>query len=303
MSVATNLTLTAIVALAGRLTEAHRALKAGRPEAALPALTEVIDSGEGPRELAWAARLLRSRAHRAREDRKAALEDLQWLATRDLAPAVRRQAREEYLAAGGDPKGLVPPDPPTVVWKRIQKWIGSDQADRLSSCLTPAYLRSLEHLRRMLGEDGIPPLADMLDQEEAELVEQSVDEAGGTARLLFRDEEMLYTVFWVQDGLRWLIADIEGRPAEGPSVPDPAHAVGGSMRADDAEPYAEASPALRAEIESLIRQLGASDPPARATARKRLREIGAPARPFLQARLRDPDPEIAESARELLEGP
>jgi len=55
-----------------------------------------------------------------------------------------------------------------------------------------------------------------------------------------------------------------------------------------------------AEIVKLIKQLGDNDPKSRNAARKRLKEIGTPALPFLKEHENDSDPEIQTSIRELL---
>ena len=58
--------------------------------------------------------------------------------------------------------------------------------------------------------------------------------------------------------------------------------------------------ALKAEIEAQIKKLGDADSKARAAARSRLKEIGAPAAPFLEEQLKNADQEIRMAAKELL---
>jgi hypothetical protein len=57
---------------------------------------------------------------------------------------------------------------------------------------------------------------------------------------------------------------------------------------------------VAAEVAGLIKNLGDKDPKARAAARKRLKEIGSPATPFLEEQKHNADPEIQATVRELL---
>ena len=62
----------------------------------------------------------------------------------------------------------------------------------------------------------------------------------------------------------------------------------------------EVEAGLRAEIELQIKKLGDADAKVRAAARNRLKEIGAPATPFLEEQLKHADPEIRMATKELL---
>jgi hypothetical protein len=57
---------------------------------------------------------------------------------------------------------------------------------------------------------------------------------------------------------------------------------------------------IAAEVSGLIKKLGDKDSKARAAARKRLKEIGSPAIPFLREQEDNADPEIQSTVRELL---
>jgi len=57
---------------------------------------------------------------------------------------------------------------------------------------------------------------------------------------------------------------------------------------------------VAAEVAGLIKKLGDKDSKVRAAAKKRLKEIGAPAIPFLKEQEDNADPEIQSTVRELL---
>ena len=109
---------------------------------------------------------------------------------------------------------------------------------------------------------------------------------------------------------RWLLAGFEnyraaaaGPGEEGDSPDDDSGEPAPEGLPPPEAPVPEATPAQRAEIETCLKNLGAAEFRQRADAARRLREMGPVARPFLKARLQDPDPEIAAAVRELLKHP
>lgn len=289
MSAATNLTVAVIATLATKLHEGRQALEAGRPADAVAALTAVVEQSVDVRELGWAARWYRAQAHRAANQTAAALEDLQWLATRAVSPDLRAAAREAYLAAGGEARHLAPRARPIEEWRRVQSWIAAGQPLRVFDALTEKFADQVRTVMDVTGEHGPEALGEWLAEENAVLIEQRTDEAAGIAELVFRQDEMLCTVTWRQVGAEWKIAGLKIRAAEGES----------SMPAL-AAPTPEPTTVVPQEVAALVEQLAAQDPTVRAKARATLRDLGADAHPALRSFRSHPDPEVAETIRELL---
>ena len=317
MSETATLTLAAILTLTARFHAGVEAQKAGDSARAAAELTAVIQADPGLPDLAAAARLVRGQVLRAEKKTDAALEDFQWLATRDVVPDLRTKAREEFVATGGKTESLAPALPPLAEWKRLQEAIHGGRAGRVREWMAGPMRLLLDTLTDMMVGFEPEELASMFDEEDAILLGQATDEAAGTARLSFRQDGMDIRVDWVQEGARWLIRrlrieeSVNGAPpmvmvdgdivAAGDEWSDPLPP--GVRRVKDAASDAAAptpSPVLKLEIERCITDLGHKDAAVRAAARTRLREIGAPARASLKARADDPDPEIATTVRELL---
>lgn len=307
MSAPAELTLAAMLALTAHFQAGVEALKAGDPVRAATEMTAVIRAEPGLPELSACARMLRGQALKAQSKTAEALDDFRWLATRAVAPDLRKKAREAFAAADGKPESLAPGIPPLAEWKRMQEAIREDEGRRMWNWLTGPFGRSLRMFADMMGEVEPDDIARWLAEDDSVLVGQALDEAAGTARLTFREGGQTIHVDWVQEGPRWLVAGLkhEGGEDEIPQlmVTDVHTPSDGSGK--DEAPAAGAGPpaALKAEIESCIDRLGAADAKVRATARARLREIGEVARPQLQARAADADPEIATSVRELIARP
>ncbi|MBM4155158.1 MAG: hypothetical protein FJ221_09040 [Lentisphaerae bacterium] len=308
MSEPAELTLAAVLALTAHFQAGVDAMKAGDPARAATEMTAVIRAEPGLPELSAGARLLRGQALKARSKTAEALDDFRWLATRDVAPDIRKKAREEYAAAGGKPESLAPEVPPLAEWKRLQEAIRGEQGRQVWNWLAGPFGRSLRILGGMMGEElEAGDVAFWFAEDEAVLVGQAIDEAAGTARLTFREDEQTIHVDWTQDGARWLISGLQHEDGGG-GIPQLAVTDVPRLSSEgekDEAPAAGAglTPELKAEIDTCIGRLGAADAAVRAGARARLREIGEAAKPQLKARAGDGDPEIATSIRELLGRP
>ncbi len=290
MSAVTNLTVALIATLAAQLHEGRQALEAGRTAEAVTSLTAVIEQSAHVPELGWAARWYRAQARRAAHQPAAAFEDLRWLATRALPPAIREPARTAFLAAGGQSQDLVPRAPPLEEWRRVQQWIAAGQPLRVFEALTDEFAEQVRTMMAVLGEQEPDVLGEWLAEEDAMLIGQRTDEAAGTAELVFRQDEMVCTVRWEQVGTAWKISGLNIRVSDG-DVP----------LAGPVAPPVEAPAAVPEELAELVRQLGADDPAVRARARAKLRALGPDAAAALRSFRSHPDPEVAETIRELLE--
>ncbi|MCX7818805.1 MAG: hypothetical protein N2652_06330 [Kiritimatiellae bacterium] len=291
MSATTNLTVAMIATLVTHLQQARQAIEAGRHADAIAPLTAVIEHSPSIRELTWAARWYRAQAHQAAGRAADARADLQWLATRDVPPPIRQAAREAFLAAGGTPRDLAPRTTPVEEWQRVQAWIAAGQPQQILEVLTAdAATQFRTMVEDLHGEQGTEALAEWFNQEDAVLTSQRVDHPGGVAELTFRQDDMLFTVVWRQDGDRWKIAALKSRRAE--EEPGPTAEVAVTN-------HTAALPT--SEIAELVAKLAAEDPAIRARSRAQLRKLGPAERAALREYRNHPDPEVAETIRELLE--
>jgi hypothetical protein len=323
MNDAAGLTLAAILALTARFQAGVDAMKAGDPAKAAAEMSAVLKANPRLPELAAGARLLRGQALKAQSKPQEALEDFRWLATRDVAPDVRKKAREEFTAAGGKPASLVPELPPLAEWKRMQESIREGEGRRAWDWMTAKLRKELQSLGEMMGDGDPDNIALWFTEDEAVMTGQAIDEEAGTARLTFRENGQTIHVAWVQDGTRWKIDRLRHEmPNEDGDIPRMTLTDVASMDDDEwgddrppgarkrsaADPDEAAkvdalAPALKAEIEACVARLGADDAAGRTKARTRLKELGATAHPLLRKYLSDPDPEIAATVRELLATP
>ncbi len=322
MNEAAGLTLAVILGLTARFQAGIEAMKAGDPAKAAAEMTAVIKAEPGLPDLASGARLLRGQALKAQSKVPEALEDFRWLATHDVAPDVRKKAREEFAAAGGKPESLAPELPPLAEWKRMQAAIAGDEGRRVTDWLSPAFRKQLAAMGEMMGESEPLDIGIWFAEDDALLTGQAMDEAVGTAALTFREDSQVIQVEWVQDGPRWRINRLrqeleEEDAAPGVAILDGPMAVDGERGGDrpsggkgpaaaesgDLAAGADPAPELKAEVEGCIAKLGSADGAIRAQARARLKAIGEAARPLLKKHASDPDPEVATSVRELLARP
>jgi hypothetical protein len=311
MSDAAGLTLAAVLALTARFHAGVEAMKAGNPSKAAAEMSAVIRAEPGLPDLAHGARFLRGQALMAWAKREEALDDFRWLATRNVPPDIRKQAREEFVAAGGKPESLAPELPPLAEWKRLQEAIREGEGRKAWDWMSEQLRRDLKVLGEMMGDPDPDSAALWFAEEDSVLTGQVIDDAAGTARLTFREDEQTIHVDWVQDGSRWRIARLrhEAGAENIPLLavtdePPPSGDRAGASAASGADAQLPAlPPGLKAEIEQCLVRLGAADATVRARARTRLKEIGESAWPMLRQRANDPDPEIATTVRELLARP
>ncbi len=311
MSDAAGLTLAAVLALTARFQAGVEAMKAGNPSKAAAELSAVVRADPGLPDLAHGARLLRGQALMAWSKREEALDDFRWLATRDVPPDIRKQAREEFVAAGGKPEALVPELPPLAEWKRIQEAIRGGEGRTVWDWMSEPLRQDLKAMGEMMGDSDPDAVALWFEEEDSMLTGQAVNDAAGTARLTFREDGHTIHIDWVQDGSRWRIARLRHEEAAEhipllavTDEPMPSGGRGDASAAAGADAKTPVLPPdLKTEIEQCIVRLGAADAAVRARARTRLKEIGEPAWPLLRQRADDPDPEIATTVRELLARP
>lgn len=314
MAAATSITVAGLLALATHLQQGLDHFQHARWAQAETELSAVVEAQPAVGELQEWARLYRGQA-RERQGKKAeALDDARRLLQSPAAPAVRKETAALFQAAGGEPQALMPEEPPLKVVMNLASAVESDDARALGAGLTPALAAALDHAMLMSPAtgDNLPDRDDALitvfkGLENFRLTEMQADPLAGRAVVHCQGDSVSFNAVLSLGPDRWLLAGFENYAAANGAEGDGGAQAEGESDASAPEglpapePIApEATPEQRAEIEACLNNLGAAEFRLRAGAARRLKELGPVARPFLKARLQDPDPEIAAAARELL---
>lgn len=325
MEPAAELTLAALLALSAHLHEGSDALAKKDYARAATELTAVVEAKLAPDPLPAAARLLRAEAHAGAGRRDAAMDDLRFVATHDTPPPLRRQAREAWTKAGGDPAKLLPAVTPADTLDALRAAVAREDHPAASARVGGRLLLMLRAMADMEGSGHeAEMMTGMLEQlGNMRIALQTEDQDAGRITLSVRNDSERGLLTMQQDGDVWLLTDYkmlgpvfgaDGDPDESavagearvPGVPPGVAAssagVPGATTAGPATAMAPAiPPALRDEADRWIAMLREGDAAARADARRRLKAMGAAIRPLLESRRNDPDPEIAASVREVLQ--
>ncbi len=316
---AAELTLALLLALLGHFQEGLQALQAGRFEPAEAALTQVIDAQPTLPALRDEARLYRADARLQAGKKDAALADLGALLTRpDLDARVRAQAAARFKAAAGDPQGLLPKRTPYEVFtamrdaaqRKAEPEVMASVGEPLLTVLNTIQTVMLEGRAAMMGGEPDSMIMEAFrEMDNVQLNAQSADPLTGRATLALQvEDEVLLNFEFTLHGDRWKLSNL----ASIQPIGDMAMAGAGEVvvRTPVQAPPAPAVPAvkrddvppeLQKEIQQRIDELASPDFRVRAGAVKRLREIGAPARPWLEENRNHPVLDVAETIKELLD--
>ncbi len=313
MAATASFTVAGLLALATHLQQGLDHFQHERWAQAETELSAVVEAPPAVGELQEWARLYRGQA-RERQGKKAeALDDARRLLQSPSARTPRKETAALFQAAGGDPKSLMPEEPPLKAVMNLASAVESDDANTLSAGLSPELAAALDHAMLMSPAtgDNLPDRDDALITvfkgiENFQLTEMQADPLAGRAVVHCQGDTVSFDAVLVLSSDRWRLAGFENYAAanggEGDEgAPEEESDASAPEGAPAPEPIApEATPEQRAEIEACLNNLGAAEFRLRAEAARRLKELGPVARPFLKARLQDPDPEIASAARELL---
>lgn len=263
----------------------------------LPALSEILQSEAAIRQGGATA-----------ETGRAAIKKI---FTANSHPALRQRALSVWTDGGGKAEALLPKISPVGRFDLMLKSAKEGKNAEAESALALPLLGSVRDINKLYAavvevEGNGPPLKHFLSEIAEEDFKASpiqVDAQTGTAEIWAGDARKKMRVHATCGPEGWQFNQVlefvdsdkfggqfpdEMSEKELPALPPPAILP------------PPASPEQAEQIKKWIATLGAASPAERATARTRLTQMGAVTLPFLNEATRSDDPEIAETARELV---
>lgn len=212
MEPVTEITLAALLALAGLFTDGLKALQDKQYDPAIANLTKVYEASTPANVWRELALYFRAEAHQGKGEKDLALADLKALVQLTTDKQLQRQARDRFVKWGGNPKDLPPADSPKAVWAKLMA-AGKNGQARVFRDLCTGELRKMFY--EEIGDDAEPLKGYVKEMEKAEVVDErlGIKEEAGKAWLRLKDPRTgeLTTLGLVLDdtGTHWLFSDID----------------------------------------------------------------------------------------------
>jgi hypothetical protein len=306
----TNIVDVALAVIVGLSANFHDGLKNMENKAYAQAVTNftaVITAEPTVAEMKALSLLYRAEAYGHTGSKSEALQDATTLLKATDDAALRKRALAIYSAHGGELKDLRPKIGPKA---RMDAFFAALQKDDFKAA-RQILAGPVQHLVQLADKvyaaenrrEGRSFLSEFARESGMFVFSgESFNDTNQTATLSISiQDHMVFTLGLVQQDGAWTAATVQDikkierpRPIEMANPPvarEPPRTV---LRKEDVPE------AVAAEIQGLIVKLGDADAMLRAAARRRLKEIGAPATPFLRKQVDHADPEVQSAVRELL---
>lgn len=308
----TNIVDVALAVIVGLSANFHDGLKNLENKAYAQAVTNftvVITAEPTVTEMKALSLLYRAEAYGRAGSKAEALQDATTLLKTTDDAALRKKALAIYSAHGGELKDLRPKAGPKARMDAFFAALQKDDFKAARQILSGPLLHLVQLADKVYaaenreGREGRSFLSEFARESGMFVFSgESFNDTNQTATLSISiQDHMVFTLGLVQQDGAWTAATVQdikkierSRPIEMANPPvarEPPRTV---FRKEDVPE------ALAAEIQGLIVKLGDADAMLRAAARRRLKEIGAPATPFLREQVDHADPEVQSAVRELL---
>jgi hypothetical protein len=251
--------------------------------------------------------LYRAEAYGRTGSKAEALQDAATLLKATEDAALRKKALALYAAHGGELKDLRPKAGPKARMDAFFAALKKDDFKAARQILSGPLLHLVQLADKVYAAENRREGRSFLSEFAREsgmfvFSGESFNDTNQTATLSISiQDHMVFTLGLVQQEGAWTAATVQDikkierpRPVEMANARDAVEPPRTEIRKEDVPE------AVATEIQALIVKLGDADARLRAAARRRLKEIGAPATPFLREQVNHADPEIQSAVRELL---
>ncbi len=308
----TNIVDVALAVVVGLSANFHDGLKNLESKAyarAVTNFTAVITAEPTVAEMKALSLLYRAEAYGRAGSKAEALQDAATLLTTTDDAALRKKALALFAAQGGELKDLRPKAGPQARMDAFFAALRKDDPKAARQILSGPLLHLVQIADKAYaaetreGREGRSFLSELARESRMFVFAgESFNDTNQTATLSISiHDHLVFTLGLVQREGAWTAATVQDikkierpRPVELANPPVAREPPRTEIRKEDVPE------ALAAEVQALILKLGDADARLRAAARRRLKEIGAPATPFLRELENHADPEIQSAVRELL---
>jgi hypothetical protein len=306
----TNIVDVALAVIVGLSANFHDGLKNMENKAYAQAVTNftaVITAEPTVAEMKTLSLLYRSEAYGRAGSKAEALQDAATLLKATEDAALRKKALALYAAHGGELKDLRPKAGPKARMDAFFAALKKDDFKAARQILSGPLLHLVQLADKVYAAENRREGRSFLSEFAREsgmfvFSGESFNDTNQTATLSISiQDHMVFTLGLVQQDGAWTATTVQDikkierpRPVEMTNAPDAVEPPRTVLQKEDVPE------AVSAEIQGLIVKLGDADARLRAAARRRLKEIGAPATPFLREQENHADPEVQSAVRELL---
>ena len=306
----TNIVDVALAVIVGLSANFHDGLKNLENKAYAQAVTNftvVITAEPTVAEMKTLSLHYRAEAYGRAGSKAEALQDAATLLKTTDDEALRKKALAIYSAHGGELKDLRPKAGPKARMDAFFAALKKDDFKAARQILSGPLLHLVQLADKVYAAENRREGRSFLSEFAREsgmfvFSGESFNDTNQTATLSISiQDHMVFTLGLVQQDGAWTATTVQDikkierpRPVEMANAPDAVEPPRTVLRKEDVPE------AVAAEIQGLIVKLGDPDAMLRAAARRRLKEIGAPATPFLREQVDHADPEVQSAVRELL---
>ncbi|MBM4165126.1 MAG: hypothetical protein FJ222_11910 [Lentisphaerae bacterium] len=308
----TNIVDVALAVIVGLSANFHDGLKNLENKAYAQAVTNftaVITAEPTVAEMKALSLLYRAEAYGRAGSKAEALQDAATLLKTTEDAAQRKKALALYAAHGGELKDLRPKVGPKARMDAFFAALQKADVTAAKQSLSGPLLHLVQIADKVYAaesrrdREGVSFLSEFARESGMFVFAgESFNDTNQTATLSISiQNHMVFTLGLVQQEGAWTAATVQDirkierpRPVDRANPPDAREPPQTVIRKEDVPE------AVAAEVLALIVKLGDADARLRADARRRLKEIGTPATPFLRDQVNHADPEIQSAVRELL---